>query len=104
MQQDRGTYPAGFALGGMELIMRVLSIDLAGNADDGQRAVGKNVFCKLGSDESAVGEGGGLMSKADEQQSDGASHAHQPLSCVRSSGCHLVLTVSRFRCLYGGFH
>ena len=88
----------------MGLIVRVFSIDLAGNADHGQRAVWKNVFCELRSDEGTVGEGGGLMSKADEQQSDGASHAHQPLSCVRLSHCHLVLTLSRFRCLYGGFH
>lgn len=103
-QQDRGTYPAGFALNGMRRFVRMLSLDLAGDTDDGQRAVGENVFCKLGRNVGAVGEDRGLMGKTDEQQSDGACHAHQPLSYVRFSDFHLFLAVSRFRCLYGGFH
>jgi hypothetical protein len=46
-QEGRGTYPAGFALNGMRLFVPVLSLDLAGNADDRQRAIRKNVFGKL---------------------------------------------------------
>ncbi len=60
------------------LLMCLDVIDFACGANYWKRAVRQNIISKFGWDEDTFGERRRLMSKADKQQRNGASDAHQP--------------------------